>query len=191
MEYGVKLASGLVYGPYSRREARRVAKTLEGPHEIVVLVDGIEDPVLSRRLVRKNFFWTPIALAFQFLIISVYFGQGPAVLATLVLSPRAYDAIPKAADLPQTADAFSVLERAHAEDTEVLLKAKHWVAGILGMVFFLASAAMGVWAYRLAEQRWNPACVALAILWVLVTVAALKDAPNGVLGSGGWMRLFS
>lgn len=191
MKYGLKLASGIVYGPYSRREARRVAKTIDEPHEVIVLVDGIEDPVLSRIVKLRSFFWTPIALAFQFLIISVYIAQGPAVLATLIWSPRAYDAIPTAADMPQTSDAFSVLARKHAEDVEVLIKAKHWVAGILGLGFFLASAAMGVRVYRRAEQRWNPACIVLAVFWVLVIVAALQDAPNGVVKSGGWMRLSS
>ena len=130
------MSSGVIHGPYSRREARRVAKSLDEPNEVIVLVDGVEDHVRTRWMRRSSVWRTPIGLAFQFLIISVYFGQGPGVMATLIVSPNAYANIPRAADLPQSSDEATVLQRKFREDWKTVAKVTYWIAGVIGVVFF-------------------------------------------------------
>ena len=170
-----------------------MAKSLDEPNEVIVLVDGVEDHVRTRWMRRSSVWRTPIGLAFQFLIISVYFGQGPGVMATLIVSPNAYANIPRAADLPQSSDEATVLQRKFREDWKTVAKVTYWTAGIIGIVFFAASVGMGVRAYRQAGSRWTPACIVLAGLWALVFVATLQDAPNGTVTSKGFagMNLFT
>ncbi|MCH7904987.1 MAG: hypothetical protein IH944_10535 [Armatimonadetes bacterium] len=170
-----------------------MAKSLDEPSEVIVLVDGVEDQLRTRWLQRRRFLWTPIALAFQFLIISVYFGQGPGVMATLIVSPNAYANIPRAADLPQSSDEATVLQCKFREDWKTVAKVTYWIAGVIGVVFFAASVGMGVRAYRQAGSRWTPACIVLTGIWVIVLVATFQDAPNGTVVSKGFagMNLFA
>lgn len=174
--YGVKSADGSLYGPYSLDEARRVSDALSSEGKIVTLRG--EEMASSRELRVSCIAQSRrlILVAYILFAVSAYLTQGPGVLLTAILSPRAFEVQSSTPTTGvETATSAAQVKPNRMERADMLL---FFFWGFVGCAMFALSGLLAFFSRRQASRGARIAVSVFFLLWMSLLLYQLWTSPS-------------